>query len=79
VDFAVARERGVKSRYTRGPAFFEPFDQRLPGANTKPAKIEDLELGAAPGMQPGDALQGLQIVIKGRAHKNPDLQVVAAR
>jgi hypothetical protein len=42
------------------------------------SRIEYLKLGAPPGVQSRNALQGLQIVIKGRADKYPDLDVIAA-
>ncbi len=60
-----------------GSAFLQPCGQRVSPANAQPAKIEDLKPAAAPGVQPGDALQGLDIVVKGRADKDPDPKVIA--
>src|SRR5262249_18520661 len=78
VDIAEACQRGMKTRYAGCSAFFEPFDQGLTRPDAKPAEVKDLKLGPTPGMKSYNTLQGLEIVIKGRTHKNPDLQVVTA-
>jgi hypothetical protein len=75
MDFAMARKRGVKSGYARCSALFEPFDQGVARPDSQPAEVEDLQPGPTPGMQSRDPLQGLQIIIKGRTDKNPDLQI----
>ena len=58
--------------------FLQPLDQRVALPNPEPAEIEYLKLGAAPRMQSRNALQGVQIVVKGRTDKYPDLKVIAA-
>ena len=59
-------------------SFLQPRDQRVPMPDAKPAEIEDLKVAPAPGAQSGDALQGVEIVVKGRTHENSDLEVIAA-
>src|SRR5580693_6298382 len=42
-----------------------------------PPRLRISNLAPPPGIQPSDPLQGLQIVIKGRADKDPDLEIIA--
>jgi len=58
--------------------FLQPLDQRVALPNAEPAEIEYLKLGPAPRMQSRNALQGVQIVVKGRTDKYSDLKVIAA-
>jgi hypothetical protein len=63
---------------TGGSTLLQPLDQRVALPNAEPAEIEYLKLGPAPRVKSRNALQGLQIVIKGRTDKYPDLEVIAA-
>jgi len=58
--------------------FLQPLDQRVALPNAEPAEIEYLKLCPAPRMQSRNALQSVQIVIKRRTDKYPDLKVIAA-
>ena len=63
---------------TNCSTFLQPLDQRVALPNAEPAEIEYLKLGPAPRMQSRNAFQGVQIVVKGRTDKYPDLKVIAA-
>ena len=56
----------------------KPSDQLVAAPHAEAAEIEDLKFRPAPRVQPGNALQGLQIVIKRRTDKNVDRQIVPA-
>jgi transposase InsO family protein len=76
--FAAAGERSVEAHDAGCYSLLQPRVQRVSPPNAEPAEIEDLKLAPAPGVQSGDALQGLEIVIEGWTDKNPDAKVIAA-
>src|ERR1700739_4971835 len=72
-----ARQRGVKANNTGCPALLQPRDEFVAAPDAQPAEIEDLELASTTLAQARDAFQGLDVVIEGRAHEDPDFEVVA--
>ena len=52
-------------------------EQRAVGADAQPAEIENPETGAAPGSNPRDAGDDIDVVIEGGADKGSDLVIVA--
>ena len=76
--FAAAGERRVEAHDAGCSSLLQPRVQRVSPPNAEPAEIEDPKLAPAPGVQSGDALQGLEIVIERWTDKNPDAKVIAA-
>ena len=65
----------MKADDAGGSAFLQPFGQRGSLPDAQPAEIEDLKLGPASCVQSGDTVQGLDIVIKGRADEDADPEI----
>jgi hypothetical protein len=69
----------VKTDDAGGLPFIHPRFQIIGAANPQPSQIKNLERAAAPGPQPADTLEGLDIVVERGADKRSDVDVGLAR